>query len=136
MKKIWIYLLGLISGIVLTGIVIFLLATIYNVKNDPGYQMINGITFFEEPGDIIDENSFEVFQALGDGSALAHGKGDGHSIYTGITVLLYNKEHKPYYDEQIIEVPNGKCARQVGLYRYTSKMDIEKTVPVVEIMDK
>ena len=102
MKKIWVYLLGLISGIVLTGIVMFLLITIYNVKNDPGYQMINGITFFEEPGDIIAENSFEVFQALGDGSALA----------------------------------NGKYARQIGLYRYTTKMDIEKTVPVVEIMDK
>ncbi len=136
MKKIWVYFLGMLSGIVITIIVLFVLGAIIKAKNDPGITMSNGMSFFETPGEIIDETSFKVFQALDDGTALAEGKGDGHSVYLGLHVLLYNEEGTPYYDEQIITLPKGKCFRQVGIYRYPAKSGIDKTVPIIMIMDE
>lgn len=137
MKKIWVYLLGLLSGIVITIVVLLVFGIIIRAKNDPGITMLNGMSFFETPGEVIKETSFKVFQALDDGAALAEGKGDGHSsVYLGLNVLLYNEEKTPYYDEQIVTLPQGKCFRQVGIYRYHAKSGIDKTVPIVMIMDK
>ena len=137
MKKIWVYLLGLLSGIVITIVVLLVFGLIIRAKNDPGITMLNGMSFFETPGEVIKETSFKVFQALDDGAALAEGKGDGHSsVYLGLNVLLYNEEKTPYYDEQIVTLPQGKCFRQVGIYRYHAKSGIDKTVPNVMIMDK
>ena len=137
MKKIWVYLLGLLSGIVITIVVLLVFGLIIRAKHDPGITMLNGMSFFETPGEVIKETSFKVFQALDDGAALAEGKGDGHSsVYLGLNVLLYNEEKTPYYDEQIVTLPQGKCFRQVGIYRYHAKSGIDKTVPIVMIMDK
>ncbi len=137
MKKIWVYLLGLLSGIVIAIVVLLVFGLIIRGKNDPGITMLNGMSFFETPGEVIKETSFKVFQALDDGAALAEGKGDGHSsVYLGLNVLLYNEEKTPYYDEQIVTLPQGKCFRQVGIYRYHAKSGIDKTVPIVMIMDK
>lgn len=137
MKKIWVYLLGLLSGIVITIVVLLVFGLIIRAKNDPGITMLNGMSFFETPGEVIKETSFKVFQALDDGAALAEGKGDGHSsVYLGLNVLLYSEEKTPYYDEQIVTLPQGKCFRQVGIYRYHAKSGIDKTVPIVMIMDK
>lgn len=119
------------------NVVLLVFGLIIRAKNDPGVTMSNGMSFFETPGEVIDESSFKVFQALDDGTALAEGKGDGYSsIYLGLTVLLYNKEGAPYYDEQIVDLPQGKCFKQVGIYRYPAKSGVEKTVPIVTIMDK
>ena len=136
MKKIWVYLLGVLTGIVITVIVLAIIGVAMNAKNDPSTRMTNGMSFFDAPGDVIDETSFKVFQALGDGAALVEGKGDGFStVYLGIKALLYNEEGTPYYDEQIITAPIGKCFRQVGIYRYPTKSGMDKTVPIVMIMD-
>ncbi len=51
-------------------------------------------------------------------------------------VLLINDEGKYYYDDQIIEIPKGKCLRQIGVYKYMTKAEFEKTVPIAKIMDK
>lgn len=98
--------------------------------------MTNGMTFFEEQGDIVEPTSVKVFQALGDGAALAECKGNGSYFYMGLKVLLYNEDGTPYYDEQVVTAPKGKCFRQVGIYRYPTKSGIDKTVPIVMIMDR
>lgn len=136
MKKIWVYLLGVLTGIVITIIALAIIGVIINSKNDPGTRMTNGMTFFEEPGDIIEPTSVKVFQALGNGAALAECKGNGSSIYMGPNVLLYNEDGTPYYDEQIVKAPSGKCFRQVGIYRYPTKSGMDKTVPIVMILEK
>ena len=48
-------------------------------------------------------------------------------------VLLVNYEGKSYYNKQKIQVPAKMCARQIGTYQYQTKMEIQKTVPVVVI---
>jgi len=132
MKKLWIYLLGVLSGVAIT----FLASYIINKTK------LSGITFFDEPGEIMTVqslfgeteivNSFEVFQTLGDGVALA--KGDDMYSYD-LIVLLWNDKGEPYYDNQDVVAPNGKCFRQIGIYQYESKDKRQRTVPVVTLMD-
>ena len=136
MKKIWVYLLGVLTGIVATIIALAIIGVAMNAKNDPATRMSNGMSFFEKPSDIVEPSSVKVFQALGDGAALAECKGDGKYSYTGPNVLLYNEDAQPYYDEQVINAPKNKCFRQVGIYRYPTKSGMDKTVPIVMILDK
>ena len=42
-------------------------------------------------------------------------------------------ENKLYYDNERINIPKGKCAKQVGVYNYKTKSGDYKTVPVVII---
>lgn len=136
MKKIWVYLLGVLTGIIVTIIVLVIIGVAMNTKDDPGTRMANGMSFFETPGDIVEPSSVKVFQALGDGAALANCKVEEmYDLYGDPIVLLYNEEEKPYYDDQIINAPNGKCFRQVGIYRYSSRLG-DKTVPIVMLLDK
>ena len=106
MKKIWVYLLGVVTGVILMFIIAFVLL---KTSSDSAY------TFFDEPGEIMDARSYTVFQAC-DGEALAY-----EHILSDVVVLLWNKEGKPYYDGQTITPQRGECFRQVGIYKYTSK---------------
>lgn len=127
----WVYFgLGVIAGIVLT----FVFAYIYNASMAKGND---GLTWFEEPGEVVDVKSYKVFQVIGDDAALVEGQTyENREIYTGTVYLLINEEGKYYYDEEIIRVPDGKVVRQVGIYKYPTKSDFIKTVPIIEIMDK
>lgn len=87
----------------------------------------------------------KVFQVIAPNAALGHikyysdKKRYGGEIYRDydiaddVVTLLVNYDDKPYYDDQKIEIPNNKCARQIGTYQYTTKMDIGTTVPAVII---
>ena len=41
-----------------------------------------------------------------------------------------------YYDDEIVNVPSGKVVRQTGIYKYQTKSEDYKTVPIIEIVDK
>lgn len=132
MKKLLIYIAGVITGIILTIVVLLFVAKSSTNLSD------NGITMFPETGDYISGNQFEIFQVIEPGVALAYteDRNYGVSSFTGPVVLFVNDEGKYYYDDEIIKIPSGKCIRQVGVYRYPTKSGFEKTVPVVKIYDK
>ena len=50
--------------------------------------------------------------------------------------LLRNNDGKYYYDDEIVGVPSGKVVRQTGIYKYQTKSEDYKTVPIIEIVDK
>jgi len=139
MKKIWVYLLGVLTGIVITIVALLVigLAMNSNENGNSGVRHLTGTTFFEEPGDVIEPSSVKVFQALTPGYALAESKGDYKydKYYGDPAVLLYDEEGTPYYDDQIVNAPTGKCFRQVGVYKYETKLGM-KTVPIVMMLDK
>lgn len=146
MKRIWVYLLGVLTGIVFTFLVLLVVSAAMRskesteVRTEAGtkIEILPGIRLFDQPGEEINETGFKVFQSLTDGFALASGKGGAYSedLYRGLTVLLYDKEGNPYYDAQIIKAPEGKCFRQVGIYKYTANSGMVRTVPVVQLVDK
>ena len=131
MKKWIVFLLGLISGVVLTLFAAYLVA----LGIEAGSA---GMTFFEEPGNEISSNQFEVMQALGNNYALAYEQ--EYRSYgctsTDLLVLLTNDNGEPYYDKQVVKVPAGMCMRQVGIYKYETKLGDLKTVPIVKLMNK
>lgn len=120
MKK-WLFY----GGGVLTGIVLTLLFYAF-----ASYRSKNQTTWFENPGDVIENNKFRVFQVIEKNAALVE------DIYPGTIYLLINKEDKFYYDDEIIDVPDGRVVRQVGIYKYETKTELVKTVPIIRIMDK
>lgn len=113
----------------------FILAVVAQAMNTEDTAKA-GMTFFEQPGDVVETHSVEVFQALNPGTGLAHCKGDRSSrLYLGTLVLLYNSDGTPYFDDQVVKAPAGKCFRQVGIYRYSSEVR-DRTVPIVTLSDK
>lgn len=123
MKKWLIYVLGVITGIVLT----FAFAFCVNLSNNSG---IIGLEMFEEPGEDMEYTQFEVFQVLDSGCALANADDT-----FDVTVFIIPDDKQQLYDNQKIVLKNDQCAQRVGTYRYSTKKGIEKTVPAVKIID-
>ena len=125
MKKGLVFFLGIITGVFLTILVGYFI----------GSTSSNNVKFFDEPGQVMEQTAYKVFQTFDDGTALAEEYDTQLNFAHGITVLLMNKDNESYYDEQIVKAPKGSAFRQVGLYSYTSKLG-EKTVPIVSIVKK
>lgn len=131
MKKGLVFFLGMITGCILTVAALFYIGKVYSAGGD------SGLTLFEQPAGVIDSYSFKVLQVYPNGNALAFTEDpDRRDSYTSPAVLLLADENIHYYDEQIVKVPKGKSARQVGSYQYQTNGGMHKTVPVVRIMDK
>ena len=100
MKNFLIFLAGMISGAVL------LFGLNYFYKNSS--SSYNGITMFEQEGDIISTNSFRVIQVV-DGGALAMEQMDDlFGLPSGLVVLFADEAGNSYYDSQSITIPKGK----------------------------
>ena len=127
MKKWLIFLGGVVTGVLLT----FLFAFVLSGQREAPAVEDNGVTMFEQPGDVINETGFEVCQSLEQGAALAKGKKEWMTVY-----MLVNDEGKYYYDDEKVNVPSGKVARQIGIYQYETNSGRPKTVPIVKFMDK
>lgn len=125
MKKWIVFVLGFVSGIVFLFLVLLIIGKTY-ATND-------GMTYFDKPGKCISTKDFEVMQVVGEGYALAREK---KGYVGGILVLVTNDNGELYYDDQIIEVPKGKCMRQIGVYEYQTKSENWKTVPIVQLMNE
>lgn len=135
MKNVLIFIGGMVTGAVL---VIVVCLAIYKMgEQDIFGETNNQVSLYEgfENGEIIDQSSFKVFQVLEDNAALVYGK-DDLDLYMGEVYLLIGKEGTTFYDEQIVDVPQGCVVRMNGTYKYQSRKGIGKTVPRVMIMDK
>lgn len=93
-------------------------------------------TLFSDNENCTSMTKFEIFQTLSFG-ALAHECtfDEGCSSFNQL-VFLANQAGVDYYDGLVVNVPSGKCAVQNGVYRYTTKEDIFKTVPVIQFEHK
>lgn len=127
------FILTYVAGIVTGCVLLFVIGSIINAKNSSAQK--EDIVMFDSPRNAVPGKSFKVVQVLPDGNALA----SVDNVYDdnfGIVVLFLGDESTSYYDDQKIEIPKGKVAKQIGNYSYMSRMKIEKTVPVVKIMDE
>ena len=127
MKKGLIFVLGMITGCLLTCIVLFFIGRTMAASEE------TNVTYSEQPVTFTEASKFEVFQVLENG-ALAHCEEHsyGSSSFFGPIVYLMSDGQNLYYDEQVIAIPKGKRAMQVGTYKYQSQMGV-KTVPALKI---
>lgn len=138
MKGWGLFFAGVFTGIIVMGFIDILKMSSNKETNDTEIvsKEDDGITLFEEPGDIVVVKSFKVFQVLAKDAALVQGESKYSGVYSGIVYLLMNKEGKLYYDDEIVNVPKGSIVRQMGIYQYPTKDDMIKTVPIIRIMEK
>jgi len=138
MKKWLIYLAGIVTGVIITLLFAYIFASKYS-SDDTNLSEDDEFTYFDKPGEKLENDAFKVFQVIDDDAALVMGKnkeiGD-IEIFKEPVFLLINDDNKYYYDDEIVRVPEGKVARQIGIHRYETKSNIEKTVPIIQIMDK
>lgn len=95
-------------------------------------------TIFDAPRECVSSNRFEVETILNSRYVIAKELDpeiDDYNIPTGLEVVFID-ENDEYYTEQVIKIPSGKCARQIGVYKSDHYMYNDKTLPIVEIMNK
>ena len=109
------------------------------------------IKYKSEDGDIVlykmtgkepcfAQKNLEVFQATGTEALVC--EVDNISCQTNGKRLMLLWDDHYYYDGEIIQNPVGKCAKQIGVYRYQTIAKYDdgtpgyRTVPIVSIMDK
>lgn len=118
MKKWLIYVLGIITGILLT----FALAFWYKNSKTTGLEM------FDEPKEYMEYSRLEIFQVLSTGGALARS-----GVWDVVYVVSDGKQQ--FYDNQTIALKGKQRAQRVGTFRYIAEGGLEKTVPAVIITD-
>lgn len=129
-KSLLFYIGGVITGIILTAAFFFIVA----IRNNE--DLNNNLVMFDKPRQEITIKSLRVMQVLPDGSALATAYDLDDTSTMGTVVMFPASNKTAYYDDQKIRIPKSKCLMQIGTYKYMTRNDIEKTVPVVEIMDR
>lgn len=122
------------------GIVIALLTALYMGKIGPNKKdIMSGATFFDQPGEVVDVPAFKVLQPIKNKAALVSAKNGDHQTYGemffGDVYLMYSDTNRVYQDNEIIRVPEGKLARQIGTFDYEAKAG-HRTVPIITIMDR
>lgn len=132
------FIVGVVAGVILT-IAFAYAVSARNGQNDSSSNP--NVRMFEHPVQTIPIREFRVMQVLDDGSALAtattFGFGEPEDIrYFGTVVLFPPKEGTSYYDDQRIRVPKGKVLKQIGTFRYESRQEDVKTVPIVDFFDE
>lgn len=128
MKKWVVYVLGVISGMILTLFLAFFWGMSGTSENDTGE-----LKMFDEPGECISTNNFKVQKILESGDAIAVEiaiASPGVDITSDLEVLIPAQKGSEFYDNQIIKTPKGKCARQIGTYTYQKYGDT-KVIPIV-----
>ena len=117
------FFLGVVTGIVLTFVVLFVIGSVHqnSADNDP-------IQYLEKPVSYEDktETSFKVFQVLGCAALASEISNKEYKWYNGNTVVILGEN---FYSDQVVTVKNPQ---RVGTYSYTNKGGIPMTVPVID----
>ena len=125
MKKWLVFVLGVVTGIVLTIVFLFVIGLVnQDFDGDAPVRYLDKPVSYENKK----VSSFKVFQVLGN-AALAQEASDkigGDVMYHGTTVIILGEN---YYSDQVVTVKNPQ---RVGTYSYTNKAGMPMTVPVID----
>ena len=125
MKKWLVFVLGVVTGIVLTIVFLFVIGLVnQDFDGDAPVRYLDKPVSYENKK----VSSFKVFQVLGN-VALAQEASDkigGDVMYHGTTVIILGEN---YYNDQVVTVKNPQ---RVGTYSYTNKAGMPMTVPVID----
>lgn len=107
-------------------------AEVYEAEEASYFRM------FDKPGNCVDGSYFRVEEVLDEHYAIAREQEyyASSNLYLNkdLYVLFYSEEENKFYDDLIIKIPKGKCARQIGLYDWKEDIFSSKTIPIVRIM--
>lgn len=126
------FVLGIAVGILLMLVVGYVMMPRNLDEGVKDISSIPGLTLMGETdkGTTFNTRQLTVLQTLEKNVALVM---TGDIIYGGVTAFYIGNENVQLYDEQKIDIPEGKKAVQIGVYSYTTKMGVQKTVPAISI---
>jgi len=138
MKRIFVFLLGMLAGAVLFAGISYLV--VYRPWNEPDSAFLDyvpGLTVFEEAGEEMPYKSFEILQTLYNGNALVNASKDRNEtrFINCDIVYMFKPETGGYYDGQVLKIPGNKVPRIIGTYYYKTEAGHSKTVPVIAFYD-
>ena len=121
------FLGGFVTGVIVTILGLSIIYFVAQRVDDLSYNM------FEEKGECISikEGKLKILQGYTPNKALA--KYERGLLDFVVVLLIDPKEKNSFYDDKIIRIPKGMCARQYGTHKYETKSGVMKTVPVVAI---
>ena len=128
-NRVFIYIVGIISGIILT----ILFAVIFTINSvTPNNGIKDDITYFENPISYEDKStaSFEVMQVVYDCALATEKDNVGHDLFISGKTVLLDSDDTAFYDGQIININNPQ---QIGIFRYKSNGGMDMTVPVIYV---
>lgn len=106
------------------------------VKPKGKYGKAYGKCFVDgKPDDCVSRKNFEVQEVLESGDAIAleiRETISGHVLTSDLEVLILAQEGSNFYNKQIVKAPQGKCARQIGNYKYQEyEYGKTKVIPII-----
>ena len=116
------FFLGLVTGIVLTFAVIFVIALVNRNSGDDSIHYLEQPVSYENKT----ETSFKVFQVLGNAALANEISNKEYKWYHGNTVMILGEN---FYSDQVVTIKNPQ---RVGTYSYTNNGGMPMTVPVLE----
>ena len=154
MKKKWVFIIGMLTGVLFTTAFFALEDDIRALmrrsdtsevmqarrdslrlaeaeemrKMEELHYLAKNVTFDEKSVKV-----FQVIQSINNDQALVYGKDEYGAYYGTLYLLEYGGM---LYDGQIIKIPKGMVLRLVGTHRYITTDGGYKTVPKVKITDK
>ena len=117
------FFLGLVTGIVLTFVVLFVIALV-----NRNSEAADPIQYLEQPVSYENktETSFKAFQVLGNAALANEISNKEYKWYHGNTVMILGEN---FYSDQVVTIKNPQ---RVGTYSYTNNGGMPMTVPVIE----
>ena len=118
------FFIGMLSGIVLTIVALFVIGFVRQKNNED-----DAIQRLEKPVSYENKKitSFKVFQVLEENAALAKEISDKDlDMYLGNTVVLSGKD---FYSDQVVTMKNPQ---RTGTYSYMNNGGMPMTVPIIE----
>ena len=117
------FFLGLVTGIVLTFAVLFVIALV-----NRNSEATDPIQYLEQPVSYENKSvtSFKVFQVLGNAALANEISNKEYKWYHGNTVMILGED---FYSDQVVTIKNPQ---RVGTYSYTNNGGMPMTVPVIE----
>lgn len=107
------------------------------IGSNSAVRCSEGLILSEFKGPILRNREFRVFQVqAGNDAALLKVISRDNDVWfddSDIVLLLYNSSDELHYDGEIIKIPEGKCARQVGVFQYRGKSKKLITVRAIRI---
>lgn len=150
MRKIVVYLLGVLTGIVFTYLIFMCFgeesheteireevqeeieeeaeeaAEVEEVEDTSPQKYV----LFDKPGEVMDADEYEVDKVISDNYALS-------SERFGIDkVLIYSSDGSIFYDGQNVRCGSDECFRYVGVMKEEHGGTRVRTIPIVQKMKK
>lgn len=117
------FFIGMLSGVVLTIVVLVVIAFVKGASEGDAVQHLEKPVSYENKK----ITSFKVFQVLGEDAALAREiSNKEYELFYGNTVVLVGKD---FYSDQVVTMKNPQ---RTGTYSYTNNGGMPMTVPIIE----